>query len=74
MMRVATGTVIGGKVVLDGDSFAEGAVVTILSREDDETFVVSPEQEAELLSSIAELECGDNISSEQLLERLRRLA
>lgn len=72
-MRLATGTVIGGKVVLNGDSFAEGAVVTILARDDDETFVASPEQEAELLSAIAELERGDSISSEQLLERLRRL-
>mgnify|MGYP001615041405 CR=1 FL=1 len=72
-MRVATGTVVGGKVVLNGDSFAEGAIVTILSRDDDETFVASPEQEAELLSAIAEVESGDGISSEQLLERLRRL-
>lgn len=72
-MRVATGTVVGGKVVLNGDSFAEGAIVTILARDDDETFVASPEQEAELLSAIAEVESGDSISSEQLLERLRRL-
>lgn len=71
-MRVATGTVVVGKVVLNGDSFAEGAVVTILARDDDETFVASPEQESELLSAIAEVESGDSISSEQLLERLRR--
>lgn len=73
-MKIATGTVVGGKVILSGDSFAEGAVVTILARDDDETFVASPEQEAELLSAIAEIECGDSISSEQLLERLRRPA
>ncbi|MBI4985927.1 MAG: hypothetical protein HZC24_11485 [Rhodocyclales bacterium] len=72
-MRVATGTVVGGKVVLNGDSFAEGAIVTILARDDDETFVASPEQEAELLSAIAEIESGDCISPEQLFERLRRL-
>jgi hypothetical protein len=72
-MRVATGTVIGGKVVLTGDSFAEGAVVTILARDDDETFVASPEQEADLLSAIADVESGGSVSSDQLLERLRRL-
>ena len=52
---------------------AEGAIVTILARDDDETFVASPEQEAELLSAIAEIESDDSISSEQLLERLRCL-
>ena len=72
-MRVATGTVVGGKVVLSDGSFAEGAVVTVLARDDGETFVASPEQEAALLGAIAELDRGDSISSQELLERLRRL-
>jgi hypothetical protein len=71
-MKVATGKVVDGKVILDDGSFAEGAVVTVLAREDDETFVASPEQEAALLSVIAEVERGETVSSERLLERLRR--
>jgi hypothetical protein len=73
-MRVATGKVVGGKVVVDGDAFAEGAIVTVVAREGDETFVATPEQEAELLGAIAECERGETITSAELLERLRRTA
>jgi hypothetical protein len=73
-MRLATGKVVGGKVVLDSESFAEGDVVTVLASENDETFLVSPDQEAALLAAIADVERGDTISPEQLFERLRRFA
>ena len=58
-------------MVLEGDAFAEGAEVTVLAREDDETFSVSPEQEDELLSAIAELERGEGVPAAELLARLR---
>lgn len=73
-MQLATGTVVGGKVVVDGDPLPEGAVVTILAREADETFEVPPELEMELLESIAQAERGETISAEEMLERLRRIA
>ena len=73
-MLLATGTVIGGKVVVEGEPLPEGAVVTILAREADETFEVPAELEAELLESIAEADRGDTISAEELLDRLRRIA
>jgi hypothetical protein len=44
----------------------------VVLREDDETFELTPEDEAELLESIAAIERGEFISGEQLLERLRR--
>jgi len=71
-MKVASGKIVGGKVVVEGDAFAEGAEVTVLAREDDETFSVSPEQEKELLSAIAELERGESVPAPELLARLRR--
>ena len=40
--------------------------------EDDEAFELTPEEEEELLESIAETERGEFVSGEQLLERLRR--
>jgi hypothetical protein len=43
-----------------------------LLREDEEAFELTPEEEEELLESIAEIERGEFISGEQLLERLRR--
>ncbi|HEX3551707.1 MAG TPA: hypothetical protein VIA62_00585 [Thermoanaerobaculia bacterium] len=73
-MQLATGTVVDGKVVVEGESLPEGAAVTILLREADETFEVPPELEAELLESIAEADLGETISADELIERLRRIA
>ena len=71
-MKVATGTVIDGKVVVEGTPLAEGATVTVMLRDDEETFTLNPDDELELLESIAAIERGDFISGEELLERLRR--
>ena len=71
-MKVATGTVVDGKVVVEGEALAEGSTVTVVLREDNETFELTSDDEAELLESIAAIERGEFISGEQLLERLRR--
>ncbi len=73
-MRLVTGTVVNGKIIVEGEPLPEGMVVTILAREAQETFEVPPELEAELLESIAEADRGDTISADRLLQRLRRLA
>jgi hypothetical protein len=72
-MQLATGTVIGGKVVVEGASFPEGTVVTILARESDETFEVPLELEADLAASLAEADRGETITAAELFERLRRI-
>lgn len=59
---------------MKGESLPEGAVVTILVCEADETFEVPPELEAELSESIAEADRGETISAGELIERLRRIA
>jgi hypothetical protein len=71
-MKVATGRVVGGKVVLEGEPLAEGSVVTVLAREDDEAFDVPPEEERALLEAIAQADRGQVVSWEQLREQLRR--
>ncbi len=71
-MKVATGTVVDGKVVIEGVSLAEGSTVTVLLRGDDEDFDLSAEDEEALLKSVAEIERGEFITGEQLIERLRR--
>ena len=70
VMRVTTGKVIGGKVVVEGVPLEEGAVVTVLARESEETFRLSPEEEAELLLSIEEADRGETVSLEEVLEKL----
>ena len=73
-MQLATGTVVGGKIVVEGEPLPEGIVVTILAREAHETFEVPSGLGAELLESIAEADRGETISADELLQRLRRLA
>ena len=72
LMKIATGKVVGGKVVIDGAPLEEGMSVTVLARDDENGFTLSPEEEAELLLSIAEADRGDSISAEEVLQRLAR--
>ena len=72
-MKVATGTVVDGKVVVEGESLAEGSTVTVVLRDDEEAFEPTSEEEEELLESIAQIERGEFTTGEQLLDRLRRL-
>ena len=73
-MTFATGRVVGGKVVIEGEPLAEGSVVTVVAREDDETFEVSCEEERALLEAVAQADRGQVVSWETLREQLRRSA
>ena len=73
-MKVATGRVVEGKVVLEGEPLAEGAVVTVVAREEADTFDVSPEDERALLEAMAQADRGQVVSWERLREQLRRSA
>ena len=66
-MQVATGTVVNGKIVLEGVSLTEGAVVT---RGADESFSLTEAQEDELLAAMAEIERGEYVTLEELLQSL----
>jgi hypothetical protein len=72
-MKVATGKVVEGKVVLEGEPLAEGAIVTVVARDDDDTFDVSPEKERALLDAMAQADRGQVVSWETLRDRLRRV-
>lgn len=69
-MQVTTGTVVGGKVVVEGCSLIEGSTVTVLTHEPEEPFTLSPEDEDELVASMTEIEKGEYVSAEELLESL----
>lgn len=69
-MRLATGRVISGKIVVEGEPFPEGSSVTILALDEGESFELGPEDEEALLASIAEAEAGDVIDGEQFLRDL----
>ena len=69
-MQVATGTVVNGKIVLEGVPLAEGAVVTVVTRGADEGFSLTAAQEEELVASMAEIERGEFLTLEELLQSL----
>lgn len=71
-MKIATGKVVGGKVVVDGAPLEEGASVTVLARDDESGFILSAEEEADLLLSIAEADRGETVSAKEVLEKLAR--
>lgn len=71
-MQVATGTVVAGRVVVEGMELAEGEIVTILTREPDKEVHLSAEEETELLEAVAEADRGDTISADELFARLNR--
>ena len=70
VMVIATGKVVDGRVELDS-ALPEGASVTVLAREGDETFEADPETERALLDAMAQCECGDTTPISQLLDDLR---
>ena len=71
-MQIASGTIVGGKVVVEGLSLPEGTTVTVLARGDEVAVHLSPQQEAELLEALDEADREEGISAEDLFTRLRR--
>jgi hypothetical protein len=69
-MRIATGKVVGGKVVVEGAPLEEGESVTVLARDSEDGFTLTTEEEAELLLSIAEADRGETVSAEEVLEKI----
>ena len=70
-MVITSGRVVAGKIIVDGDPLPDGAVVTVLSREGDETFTLDAAAEAELLESMAEGDRGETVPAEEVLRELR---
>ena len=60
-MLITTGKVHRGAIEVDAKSLPEGAKVTVLAQEGDETFELGPEGEAKLLASIAEAARGETV-------------
>ena len=70
-MQIASGKVVNGQVVVEAD-LPEGAELTLIALDGEETFEVSPELKAVLLESIAQGARGETIAAEELFEELRR--
>jgi hypothetical protein len=71
-MKIATGKVVEGKVVVEGVTLQEGSSVTVLARDEEGGVTLTPEEEAELLLAIAEADRGETVSAEEVLAKLAR--
>jgi hypothetical protein len=69
-MRIASGKVVDGRVELDAD-LPEGASVTVLALEGDETFEADADTEKMLLEAIAQSDRGQTTPLADLLSELR---
>lgn len=69
-MRVATGKVVAGKVVINGAPFEEGANVTVIAADDAGTFELGPEDQAALLAAIAEANRGEFVDGPEIIGKL----
>jgi hypothetical protein len=69
-MQIASGKVVGGQVVVEGE-LPEGSDVTLLAFDGEEEFQVGAELEAVLLESIAQGKRGETISAQELLREMR---
>jgi len=69
-MRIIKGKVIGGQIVVEGESLSEGTVVTVLVS-DEPTFTLRNEEEAALLEAIAEADRGEILDAKDVLNRLQ---
>lgn len=71
-MQVATGTVVEGKVVLEGVSLPEGTVVTVLANDSGATVRLPSALQAELEDALDEADREDGIFGDDLLAKLRK--
>jgi hypothetical protein len=69
-MKIITGTVTDGQIVIEGRPFAEGERVTVLGHQENETFHLSDAEKRQLRESIAQADRGEFVDAEQLLAEL----
>lgn len=73
-MRIITGRVVDGKIVVEDGHLEEGSLVTVVAPDTEASFVVSAAEEQQLVESLAQCERGETIAADQLFARLRQPA
>ncbi len=71
-MRVATGTVISGQVVLDDAEFIDGTQVVVVSHDPEDDVRLSEDELADLEAGIAEADRGELMPGDEFFARLAR--
>ena len=71
-MQVATGTVVEGKVILEGVTLPEGTIVTVFAKDSEARVCLSPALQAELEEALEDANREEGISGDALLEKLQK--
>jgi hypothetical protein len=69
-MRVVRGKVVGGQVVLEGDSLPEGSRVMVYAEDEEDGFHLDEDSIRELLEAQAEIRRGNFVAAEDVLREL----
>jgi len=69
-MKMSTGKVVDGKIVIEGVELVEGSTVIVLE-EDDDVVELTAEQEAQLDIALAQADRGEGIPMAEMLQQLR---
>ena len=69
-MRVASGKVVRGQIIFEGE-LPEGADVTLIADDHEAGFQVDAELKAALLDAIAECDRGEKVTAAELLRELQ---
>jgi hypothetical protein len=69
-MRVASGKVVHGQIVYEGD-LPEGSDVTLIADDHETGFHVDAELKAVLLAAMARCDRGETVSADELLRELQ---
>jgi hypothetical protein len=72
-MRIVTGRVVDGNVVVEGERLQEGVLVTVVAQDEGDSFHVHDQQKAFLLESLAEKRRGESVTAAEMFDELRRL-
>jgi len=70
-MRITSGKVVAGHIEIEGEPLPDGALVTVLARDADESFELDAAAEAELRLSLAEADRGELIPADDVLRTFR---
>ena len=68
-MRITKGKVVGGHVIVEGESLDEGTTVTVLIP-DERSFTLGDEDEAALLQAITEADRDDLADGDDVIQNI----
>jgi hypothetical protein len=71
-MQIVTGTVVKGRVVLNGATLPEGTVVTVFAEDSSRAVTLPRPLTTELEDALAEADREEGISGEEMLAQLSK--